>query len=198
MIIPEKKRNLADAPINAFSTNVPESEVMETAILQSKRPYVTPIPDNIIKLVNNRYIPETSGPYTVHIEKIFPISDQDNGIRVLKLGKTLLSAVNHLMYSAYDFKKAGRNKFSLTFPFGKSANSFVTQTWDIRCDLFQGEIWVSYIPFYRTSKKMIIRDIDDLSIDPEFILEHIRPPINWKGHWNSLTGGYHSFEKKSS
>lgn len=156
----------------------------ESDNLHPKRPYSKPIPDILVKLVNNRYRQDISGPFTVHIEKVSSSSDIQGAIGVLKLEKTLLSHVPQLMNAAFDFKRAGHNKFSLTFPFGKQANAFVSEFWSFRADLFPGEVWVGYIPHYRITKQMVIRGVDDDSIDPEVIHKHVRPPYGWKGHWN--------------
>lgn len=162
----------------------PALDPLPTA-LTSKRPKNIPVPDNYARLANNRYKPDIEGPYSVHIEKVLSPPDQTGAVGVLKIGKTLLAHVPILMKAALDFKRAGHNRFSITFPFAKQANTFVLELWNIKHALFPDELWITYIPNFRVTRQMIIRGIDDDSITPDFIMDNILPHHSWNGHWNA-------------
>lgn len=157
---------------------------MAASASSSKRCHLDTIPDIYIKLINNRYRPDNSGPFTVQVEKISPPPELQSTIGVLKLGKALLAHVPGHMNSAYDFKRIGQNKFSITFQQYKQANSFVSEMWRLKTGIFATEVWIAYVPYHRITKQMVIRGIDDDTVSPDFILNHIRPPTIWRGHWN--------------
>lgn len=151
---------------------------------RSKRHYLDTIPENIVKLANNRYRPDNGDPYIVQVQKILTLPTVQGSIGVLKLAKALLAHLPGHMNIAHDFKRTGLNKFSISFPNFSQANSFVTAIWHIKTKVFESEIWVAFIPHYRITKQMIIRGIDDDFLSSEFILNHIRPPLEWRGHWS--------------
>lgn len=112
LAVPESSDN--NSPIREGKTYRHEQGVSE-AIVYHKRCHTDTIPDNYLKLLGNRYRADNSGPFTLHIEKITPPPELQSSISVLKLGKVLLAHLPDHMNLAYDFKRMGHGKFSLSF-----------------------------------------------------------------------------------
>lgn len=147
-----------------------------------KRVYAD-IPENYVRLVNNRYLQGNPGPYNVFIEKVTPPPDLSSSLSVIKLGRVLLSHVPQLIGLAHDFRRVSQGKYSISFSDCKQANEFVASLWKLRYKLFTNETWLAFIPNYRITRQMLIKGIDDDSLDPEFILKYIKPPVTWNGFW---------------
>lgn len=109
------------------------------------------------------------------------ISREDQGIGVLKLAKMLnrLGGFSYLLNHASDFRRSGNYRFTLEFSAAKLANKFVKSVWYNRTLINRDEIWVASVPLFRTTKRVILRAVDDDSVTPEELLKYMRPPTSW-------------------
>ncbi|XP_029669929.1 uncharacterized protein LOC115239511 isoform X1 [Formica exsecta] len=100
---------------------------------------------------------------------------------IIAFGKRIFKHIDNFS-SAYDLKTIGRNKFTVTFPDGNSANKFCDIFNEKSNIIFPRETWIAYIPSYRVVRQFVVRGIDD-DDSPEDIIKNIRPPPDWDILW---------------
>lgn len=152
------------------------------------------IPERILSLVNHKFKYESLAPYTVYMEGIeddtsgkqLKDTNKQNspfGIDVNTLGMMLHKVSPGCLDNVYDFKIRGRNKFCINFVYYHEANDFVEMVWHNRHRIQTKRVWVAYIPSYKVSKRMIIRGIDDIKIEPNFIKKQLKSGLGFDGYW---------------
>lgn len=159
----------------------------------------------------NKYSLDSKPPFIVHIEQIIPppphaiylVQDsakdkpsnkagnsQDSDRKqksanstygIIAMGKRLTKYIEDFN-TAFDLKTIGRNKFSVTFSEGTTANRFVESFNNKLNQIFPGERWVAAIPNFKVIKQYILRGIDD-DDSPEELLANIRLPPEWGILW---------------
>ncbi|XP_029669930.1 uncharacterized protein LOC115239511 isoform X2 [Formica exsecta] len=127
--------------------------------------------------ISNKYGLSTKPPFVIHIEKIIYKSFSAAQERVSENKES-----NDNVNTAYDLKTIGRNKFTVTFPDGNSANKFCDIFNEKSNIIFPRETWIAYIPSYRVVRQFVVRGIDD-DDSPEDIIKNIRPPPDWDILW---------------
>lgn len=100
----------------------------------------------------------------------------------LAFGKRILKHIVEFK-NAFDLKTIGKNKFSVCFSDGTSANKFADAFNKNLSQAFPGEIWIAFVPNFKVIRQYIIRGVDD-DDSPEELLANIRPPPDWEMTWS--------------
>lgn len=123
-----------------FSLNSPS--ISSVKRVHREREGSSEVPQHIHELVNNRYKTNSRGSFITTIENISNPSDNDESIGILKLASAMIhfDSFKSDLLNAFDFSRAGRNKFSLSFPSAESTNDFVRRVWANRKQIFKREL----------------------------------------------------------
>lgn len=100
----------------------------------------------------------------------------------IAFGKRILRHIAEFKF-AFDLKTIGRNKFSVSFSDGITANKFADAFNKNLSQAFPGEIWIAFVPNFKVIRQYIIRGVDD-DDSPEELIANIRPPPDWEMMWS--------------
>lgn len=189
------KRNSSLIPDNLSERKKPSIEAQDSRLLnkyslESKPPFVVNI-ERLSPLLSPQDTPEntkvqdseaTSASNHKEIKHFRQSESKQYGI--IALGKRIAKHID-IFKHAFDLKSSGRNKFTVSFCEGSTANKFVDHFNKNKNTIFQGESWLAYVPNYKVIKQYIIRGVDD-NDSAEELLTHIRPPPDWGILWTRI------------